>query len=295
MGKALAESLPEAADVFRQADSVLGFSLSSLCFDGSDTDLTPTEIAQPALLTCSVAALRCVEARGVRPAAAAGHSLGEYTALVAAGALRFEDALRLVRRRGELMAEAGRLGSGSMAAVLGLQAGQVAELCKHVMDSLPGCIVVPANLNAPGQVVISGSVEGVQRAGEEARAAGARRVIALSVSGAFHSPLMHEAALKMRAELARAPLSRASVPVIANATARSVQSPDEIRSALAAQMESGVRWEESIQALFSSGITHFLELGNGKVLTGLARKIIPGALAHSVSDPAGLDALTSFL
>ncbi|MCA1597116.1 MAG: ACP S-malonyltransferase, partial [Chloroflexi bacterium] len=198
MGRDLAAAAPEAAAVFTEADSILGYSLSQLCFDGSEADLRPTEVAQPALLTCSLAALRCVLARGLRPAALAGHSLGEYPALVAAGSLTFPDALRLVRTRGLLMAEAARQQPGAMAAILGLDPEGVAGLCESCADV---GMVTPANFNAPGQVVISGTVEAVQAAVNRAKAAGASRAVPLAVSGAFHSPLMRPAADQMEPQL----------------------------------------------------------------------------------------------
>ena len=294
MGRDLAAVFPEARHAFEEADEALGFSLTRLCFEGSDSDIRPTEIAQPALLTCSIAALRCITEQNIHPTAAAGHSLGEYTALVAAGALSFADGVRLVRRRGQLMAEAGVASPGAMAAVLGLDGATVTNVCELVLRET-GEIVVPANFNAPGQVVISGTSEGVNAASTRLKLAGASRVIPLAVSGAFHSPLMTAAARGMEAELVRTAFSPAEIPVIANTTAAPVVSPEEIRTALVCQMASGVRWDESIRSLRDMGVTHYLELGSGKVLSGLARKILPGASAYSINDSVGVANLAAFL
>ncbi|HET6386898.1 MAG TPA: ACP S-malonyltransferase [Armatimonadota bacterium] len=293
MGKALAESCPEAAAVFAEADAALGFSISQLCFEGSGQDLKPTEVAQPALLTCSVAALRCIEARGFRPDAAAGHSLGEYSAMVAAEVIGFREALLLVAKRGKLMSEAGERQPGTMAAVLGLDSNRVEAICRHVTDQGDG-VVVPANLNAPGQVVISGAVGAVRAAGEQAKAAGAARVIPLAVSGAFHSPLMSDAARSLQAELAKASLKAAAIPIVCNATARPTREPADLRAALIAQMASGVRWEESMRTFEEMGITRFVEVGPGRVLSGLVQKTIPGAITYNVGEPDGLERLGAF-
>lgn len=296
MGRELAQAYPEAQAVFNEADAVLGFSLSRVLFEGSEEDLRATEVAQPALLTHSVAVLRCLQWRNLQPVAVAGHSLGEYSALVAAGALNFADAVQLVRKRGLLMARAAQEHPGSMAAVLGMENDRVAAFCREVSQECGSDeIVVPANFNAPGQVVISGTAAAVKRASEQLKAEGASRVIPLAVSGAFHSPLMHEAACSMEEELSKVTFKDASVPVVANISAQVVQTPEGVRSALAAQVEGSVRWEESLRTLAAMGVTHFIELGPGRVLCGLVRKTIPQAKTHSIADPAGLDGLSAFL
>lgn len=283
MGRDLYEEFPAARAVFDEADAALGLPLTRLCFEGPESDLTATENAQPALLTVSTALLRALEAlRGMplpAPQAVAGHSLGEYSALVAAGALSFAEALRLVRRRGELMAEAR---DGSMAAVIGLSPDSLEQICRDVSESLSshaetaGTVVV-ANYNAPDQLVISGSSLAVEHASLLARERGAKRVIPLKVSAAFHSPLMLHAAEGMARAIERATVLHPRVPLIANVTAEPLETADDVRREAVAQVVAPVRWIATVQRMAHDGITTFLEIGPGKVLTGLVRRIAPQA------------------
>lgn len=283
MGRDVYEQFPEARAVFDEADAVLGFSLTQLCFEGPEAELTATENAQPALLTVSTALLRAFEAvhreRLATPSAVAGHSLGEYSALVAAGGLQFAEALRLVRRRGELMAEARE---GSMAAVIGLEPERLEDVCRAVSESLSShaelaSTVVVANYNAPDQLVISGSVLAVEHASLLAKERGAKRVVPLKVSAAFHSPLMLNAAEGMARAIATAVVQLPQIPVIANVTAAPLESVDDVRREAVAQVVAPVRWIASVQRMVEDGITTFLEIGPGKVLTGLVKRIAPQA------------------
>lgn len=292
MGRALAEAFPEARDAFATADRVLGFGLTDLCWNGPAEELKKSVHTQPALLTHSIAAWRLLDAAGVTPDFVAGHSLGEYSACVAAGALSFEDALVLTRHRGELMYEAGLARPGAMAAVLGLSAADVEGACA---DAASAGIVRAANLNAPGQVVISGEPAAVERACENAKARGARRAIKLEVSGAFHSPLMAPAAEGLKAALASVTLHDARCPLISNAWARPVQEAGEIRQALEEQLLASVRWEESMRWLLAAGVEGFVELGTGKVLRGLLRAIDPAAATWNIEDPDSLQATRAAL
>ncbi len=293
MGRALADAFPEARATFATADRVLGFPLSAVCWNGPAEELKKSVNTQPALLTHSVAAWRLVEAAGLSPAFVAGHSLGEYSACVAAGALAFEDALVLTRRRGELMYEAGLARPGAMAALLGLSAEDAEAACAEAASA---GIVRAANLNAPGQVVISGEPAAVDAACERAKARGAKRAIRLEVSGAFHSPLMEPAAKGLAEALAAVTIRDARCPVISNAWARPVQRADEIRQALAEQLLASVRWEASMRWLRKEGgVEGFLELGTGKVLRGLLRTIDPSASSWNVEDPDSLAATRTAL
>jgi [acyl-carrier-protein] S-malonyltransferase len=288
MGRALAERFPLARETLVEADDVLGFSLTRLLFEGPLEELTRTDNAQPALLAHSIAVARVLAARGVAPRIAAGHSLGEFSALVVAGALGYADALRTVRRRGQLMARAGDERPGAMTAVLGLEDDRIAAICAEA--STDGEVVVAANLNAPGQVVLSGDAAAVARAAELARAARARRVVPLQVSGAFHSPLMEPAARGLREALADVPLADARVPVVANVTAEPVTAAAEIRRLLAAQLTSPVRWHASMLRMVGLGHVDFVECGPGKVLSGLARRVAGVTSASAVGEPAEVDA-----
>jgi [acyl-carrier-protein] S-malonyltransferase len=291
MGKALAEAFPAARAAFDEADAVLGFALTDVMWNGPEDQLRRTENAQPALLAHSVAALRVALEKGLRPSFAAGHSLGEYSAHVAAGSLSYADALRLVRRRGELMATAGDATPGTMAAILGLEGALVEAACAEVTTGT----VVAANFNSPGQVVISGAPDAVEAAMARCKERGAKRAIRLPVAGAFHSPLMGPATAGLVEALARVTIEDAQVPVIANVDARPVQAADEIRDRLGRQLLGAVRWEESMRTLVAEGATGFLELGSGKVLRGLLKSIAPEARSANVDDPASLeDALTTF-
>ncbi len=271
MGKDLAARYPEARALFDKADAVLGIHLSRICFEGSDEDLKQTKNTQPAIFLHSMAVWNLLKPQDA--AMTAGHSLGEYSALVAAGALSFEDALKIVRLRGELMQIAGEENPGTMAAVVGLDAAAVTEACTEA--SAAG-IVQPANFNSPGQIVISGSVDGVRKAMELAKLRGAKLVKELVVSGAFHSPLMVSAKFALKAALHETTIRDASIPVYANVTGKPVQKADEIRRLLVDQVTSPVRWEESVAAMAAAGAVKFVEIGPGKVLQGLAKRIASG-------------------
>jgi len=292
MGKALAERYPEARAVFEEADRVLGFALSRLCFEGPVEELTQTQNTQPALLVTSVAAYRVLEARGARPAAAAGHSAGEYAAHVAAGSLSFADGLRLIRRRGEAMAGAGTSRPGSMAAVLGLSAEQIDEVLRIV--NLPRDLAA-ANYNSPGQVVLSGTPEALTRGGEEAKKLGAKKVIPLSVSAAFHSPLMEAAVGSLNEALDAVAIRPAAFPVYANVSAEPVREPEVIRATLKAQLLGAVRWEQTLRAMIATGVRAFVEVGHGKVLRGLVRGVDKEAALFGSDEPEAIEAAAQAL
>ncbi|HUL42857.1 MAG TPA: ACP S-malonyltransferase [Bacteroidota bacterium] len=268
MGKDLAEQSAAARAIFMQADEILGVPLSKICFDGPEQELRQTKNTQPAIFLHSMVLLQMMEQRDAQMAA--GHSLGEYSALVAAGAMTFEDALRLVRLRGELMQRAGEEQKGTMAAIVGLAPEIVAAVCSAA--SAAG-IVQPANFNSPGQIVISGSVPGVQKAVELAKAKGAKLARELPVSGAFHSPLMQSAKDRLREKIGATPVRDAVFPVYSNVTARKVQKAEEIRTLLLQQLTSAVQWEESMRAMIADGAATFVEIGPGKVLQGLLKRI----------------------
>ncbi|MEL6444559.1 MAG: ACP S-malonyltransferase [Bacteroidota bacterium] len=273
MGADLALSFPEAKAVFDEADATLGFSLTSLMFgsaEDAEMRLTETEYTQPALYTHSLAAFAILEARGQHPAVTAGHSLGEYSALAAAGAFSFTDGLRVVRRRSELMAEAR---AGTMVAVLGLEDAAVEQICTDVSAAGDG-VVVPANYNAPGQVVVSGDVAAVERAMDAFSEASAKRVLPLSVSGAFHSPLMADAQAAFAATLDALDIQTPRCPVVLNVTAAPTTDPDEIRRRLIEQLTAPVRWSQSLSRIQDDGATRFVEVGSGKVLSGLVKRTL---------------------
>ena len=277
MAKDLYDADPAARELIDRADAVLGFPLSRCCFDGPEDELRQTKNTQPAIFLHSIVASR--KLTGIRPAMVAGHSLGEYSALVAAGALDFEDALRLVRLRGELMQRAGETHKGTMAAVVGLAPGVVEEICR---TASPEGIVQPANFNSPGQIVISGSVAGVRRAMELAKQRGARLAKELVVSGAFHSPLMESARTGLKHALDQTVIRSASIPVYANVTAEPVTLGEEIRSLLVQQLTSPVRWEETVRNMARDGADRFHEIGPGKVLQGLIQRTAPGVQIFGV-------------
>lgn len=281
MGRDVYESEARARAVFDEADARLGFALSRLCFEGPEEELQRTENAQPALLTTSCALLTLLEEQ-VRPVLCAGHSLGEYTALVAAGALDFGAAVELVRRRGELMRDASAAQPGAMAAVIGLADADVAEVCAEARGA---DVLQPANFNAPGQVVISGSAEAVARA-EKLVADRGGRAVWLKVSGAFHSVLMEPAAARLREVLSQVPLRNATIPVVANVNATPVTEADTIRRNLADQLVQSVRWTASVQRMMDEGVDTFVEIGPGQVLTGLIKRIRPEAQRGNVQDLA---------
>ena len=287
MGRALAEAFPESRAVFDEADATLGMSLSRICFAGSDAELALTENTQPAVLTVSIAALRALEAHGVSPSAVAGHSLGEYSAHVAAGTLRFEDAVATVRLRGRFMQEAVPVGEGAMAAILGLESATVERLCR---DAANGEVVTPANRNGPDQIVIAGHARAVARVVEAARAAGAKRAVQLAVSAPFHCPLMEPAATRLAAELDGVHFSNPGIPVYCNVDARPVRSGSDARTTLIRQVTAAVQWENLVSAMADAGISTFVEIGPGRVLCGLVRRIRKDARVLSVEDPAGVEA-----
>lgn len=275
MGQALSEQSEAARSIFQQADEALGFSLSELCFQGPEEELKLTANTQPAILTASIAVLAAFREQrpDFTPDYVAGHSLGEYSALVAAGALSFADAVKTVRARGQFMEEAVPAGEGAMAAVLNLDRAELHAVCEEVTAA--GHPVQLANLNSPGQIVISGSAEGVKQAGEKAKAAGAKRVLPLNVSGPFHSSLMSPAADKLHGVLAGVTVADAKVPVVANVTARPVSEAALIVDSLVKQVSAPVLWEDSVQWMVEQGVTTFVEIGPGKVLSGLIKKIAP--------------------
>lgn len=271
MGREVYEQSPAARAIFAEANAVLGFDLAALCFDGPEADLTATENTQPALLTVSVALLAAIAEAGVElnPSIVAGHSLGEYSALVAAKALDFATALRLVRQRGELMAQASE---GAMAAVIGLDLAPLEAVCANVSE-FGACVV--ANQNAHGQLVISGASAAVAAASEQAKAAGAKKIMPLNVSAAFHSPLMAATAAGLAPAIAAAAMSAAHVPLIANSTAQPIQSAEDLRAELIAQITAPVRWIATIEQAAAMGVQTVVEIGAGSVLTGLVKRIDP--------------------
>ena len=284
MGRELADAFPEAKAVFQEADEVLGFALSDLMWSGDEAELTETKNAQPALLVHAVAAHRVVADRIGPVAFTAGHSLGEFSAHVAAGTLSFADALRAVRTRGELMFAAGQERGGTMAALLGLEDDQVEAVCA----SVTGGVCVPANFNSAGQVVISGDVAGVHEGMEKAKEAGAKRAIELNVSGAFHSPLMEPAETGLKAHLAEVAFADPSVPVLCNVLASPVTTGDSARDLLVKQLTAPVRWSASIAAMTGAGVDRYIELGPGNVLAGLNRRNAKDASTISIGTPDDL-------
>jgi [acyl-carrier-protein] S-malonyltransferase len=282
MGKALAEQFPEAREVFDEADAALGEKLSALIFDGPAETLTLTEYTQPAILTASIAAYRVLSRRGLEPAVVAGHSLGEYSAHVAAGTLPFADAVRIVRNRGRYMQEAVAVGSGAMAAILGLDGDVVAQACAQAAE---GEVVSPANLNAPGQVVIAGAAAAVTRAIERAKALGAKRAIPLQVSAPFHCALMRPAQERLAPELRALAVSDPRVPVVANVDAQPKTDAASAIDALIQQMSAPVRWEDVMRRLVADGVRRFVEVGPGTVLCGLGRKTAREATFTSIEAP----------
>jgi [acyl-carrier-protein] S-malonyltransferase len=288
MGRALADAFPICRATFDEADAALGEPLSRVIFDGPEDRLTLTENTQPAILAVSTATSRLLESRGLRPDFVAGHSLGEYSANVAAGTFSFADALRLVRRRGRYMQEAVPAGDGAMAAILGLSADLVAQAC---LEGANGDVVSPANLNGGGQIVIAGSRDAVARAGERAKALGAKRVIPLSVSAPFHCGLMRPAQDRLAPELRALAAQAPRVPVVANVDAEPKRDANSAIEALVSQVSAPVRWEAVVTRLASEGVTTYVEVGPGTVLSGLVKKIHREATVVSVSSPADLAAV----
>ncbi len=293
MGASLAAHYPAARAIFAEADDLLGLAFSTLCWEGPEDQLNDTYNTQPALYITSIATLRALESAlgAVRPALLAGHSLGELTALTAAGALPFADGLRLVRERGRLMRQAGADQPGAMAAVLGLDPEAIEAVCAQAAAET-GAPLVLANDNCPGQIVISGAVEALERGMELATAAGAKKVVKLAVSIASHSPLMAPASAQFAQAVAAATLLPPAIPVIANVTARPLESPDAIRAELEAQLTASVRWTETIQHMLEAGITRFIEIGSGDVLSGLVKRIDRSAERVTLNSA---DALAAFV
>lgn len=290
MGQDLFENFAEAKQIFGRANEIMGFDLAGLCFHGPEQELKQTRITQPAIFVHSVAVLELLKKKGLRlrPATAAGHSLGEYSALVAAGALSFEHGLRLVKIRGELMQQVSQKKAGTMAAIIGLDFDQVRQVCEQVKDS---GVVCTANLNSPGQVVISGEIPAVKAAMAEAKKSGAKKVMELVVSGAFHSPLMEEAQQGLAAALWEIEINDAGIPVYTNVQAVACQDKDQLRDLLYKQLTHPVRWVEIIQNMVADGFTQFYELGPGKVLSGLVKRINGSVNCQAVGDVSSLAAL----
>ncbi len=285
MGKELADAYPVARAVFDEADKALGFSISQLCFAGSEDDLKLTANTQPAILTCSVAIYRILAEKGVEPDFVAGHSLGEYSALVAGGALGFADAVQLVRKRGTYMQEAVPAGEGAMAAILGLSPAVVTDACKRAAE---GQICAPANLNSPEQTVISGHADAVKRAVEMASQLGAKRAVILPVSAPFHCALMAPAQARLEKDLRKTTFHNLRIPLVTNVDADSETSASEALDALIRQVTMPVRWEESMRELIEQGVNTFVEVGPGRVLTGLMRQIERSVGTMNVEDEKSL-------
>jgi len=292
MGRELADGRSLAAEAFEQANDILGFDLRKICWEGPEDELTRTENAQPAILLHSYAVWICLpEAVRERVTVGAGHSLGEFSAYLAGGALDFSDAIRLVRRRGELMSQAGTVRPGTMAAVIGLDPESVREVCDSVQDGT----VVPANYNAPGQIVISGDIGAVGTARERALEAGAKKAVPLNVSGAFHSPLMAEAREGLALALEGCEVRDPNFPVVANAAAVPVREAENARELLVEQLTSPVRWVECVESMNVTGPDAWIEVGPGKVLTGLMRRIDRGISVRAIGGPEDLDVVQALV
>ena len=292
MGQALVDAFPICRDTLAEADAALGEPLSRICLNGPEDALTLTENTQPAILAVSIASYRLLASRGFTPAFVAGHSLGEYSANVAAGTFAFADALQIVRRRGRYMQEAVPVGAGAMAAILGLDAEKVAQACR---EAAQGDVVSAANLNGAGQIVISGSKDAVARAGERAKALGAKRVLPLPVSAPFHCSLMKPAETRLEPELRALDARDPRVPIVANVDAEPKRDAAGAIAALVAQVSMPVQWEAVIRRLASEGVTTYVEVGPGAVLSGLVRKIHREATVISISGPNDLAAIETIV
>lgn len=286
MGRKLAQSFEAAGRIFEQANDALRFDLASLCWNGPEDRLNLTEYTQPAILAASRAALEVLSAEGMRPEMVAGHSVGEYTALVASEGLAFEDALSLVQKRGRYMQEAVQPKMGAMAAILGLSRSDVEAICNAAQEA---GVVSPANMNSPVQIVIAGEKQAVDRAGVLALERGAKRVVPLSVSVPSHCRLMQPAARRLAVDLKHVRLSALNVPLVANVHAQAITKPEEVREALVLQLAAPVLWVDSVQRMHAQGITTFVEVGPGKVLSGLIRRIVADAKILHVEDPESLE------
>ncbi len=287
MGKALAEAYPDVRDLYDEASSVLGYDIAALCFEGPPERLNLTEYTQPALLVSSMAAFQVCKPLGLTPIAVAGHSLGEYSALVAAGGMTYREAVGIVQKRGRYMAEAVPPGTGLVAALLGLAADVVKEVCREA--SAVG-VVAAANFNSPGQVVIAGEKAAVERAIELAKAKGCKKAIPLPVSVPVHTPLMQTAADRLAGELAAIRWSDLKMPLVNNAEARPITKAGDIQASLVRQLPSSVLWEDSVKAMAAMGVTTFVEVGPGTVLSGLIKRIVPDAVTLNVNDPKSFEA-----
>lgn len=287
MGKELAEKHPAARTVFEEADEALGFSISKMCFQGTEDELKLTANTQPAILTVSVAVYRVLAEKGLKPEYVAGHSLGEYSALVAAGALKFADAVKLVRNRGKYMQDAVPAGVGAMAAIMGLSPAVVFDVCKRAAENE---VCSPANLNSPEQTVISGHAGAIKRAVEIASQQGAKRAVILPVSAPFHCALMMPAQERLEQDLKKVEFSTLRVPLVTNVDADTIESGEAARSALVRQVSMPVRWEESVRLLIDEGVNTFVEMGPGRVLSGLLRQIERSVATLNVEDEKSLGA-----
>lgn len=292
MGRALAESNPGIRSLYEEASAILGYDMAALCFEGPAEQLNLTEYTQPALLVSSLAALRALEPLGIRPVAVAGHSLGEYSALVAAGGLTYRESVAIVQKRGRYMAEAVPPGTGLVAALLGLTSDVVKELCR---EAFTVGVVAAANFNSPGQVVIAGEKAAVERAIELAKARGCKKAIPLPVSVPVHTPLMQKAADRLASDLAGIAWSDLKMPLVNNAEARAISKAGEIQASLVRQLPSSVLWEDSVKAMAAMGVTTFVEVGPGTVLSGLIKRIVPDAVTLNVHDPKSLEATRAAL
>jgi len=288
MGKELFDHFPTVQNIFRQADEALGFSITDLCFNGPEDELRKTYNTQPAILTVSVACSEILKEKGICPDIVAGHSLGEYSALVAAGAIDFADAVRLVRKRGEFMQEAVPLGEGGMAAILGLDRAKIVQICDEVQSTVG--IVQAVNFNCPGQVVIAGSTDAVAQAVERLKAAGAKRAVMLPVSAPFHSSLLRPAAERLAKELDSVAIRDAVIPVVANVSGKIIKSAKDIKESLIEQAASPVLWEDCVEQISAYQADIFIEVGPGKVLTGFTKKIIKSPVTLlNVEDSSSLE------
>jgi [acyl-carrier-protein] S-malonyltransferase len=292
MGKALCETHPELKQVYEEASQVLGYDIAALCFNGPAETLHLTEHTQPALLVSSLAALRALSPTAMTPTAVAGHSLGEYTALVAAGGLTFRDAVGIVQKRGRYMAEAVPAGTGAVAALLGLDADAVKQACREAASA---GVVQAANFNSPGQVVIAGEKAAVERAIEIAKSKGCKKAVPLPVSVPVHTPLMQKAADRLSKDLMAISWSDLRMPLINNAEGKAIVKAADIQPSLVRQLPSSVLWEDSVRVIAGMGVKTFVEIGPGSVLTGLIRRIVPEAATLNVNDPKTLDAARAAL
>jgi [acyl-carrier-protein] S-malonyltransferase len=292
MGKALCEAYPHLKQVYDEASTVLGYDVAALCFEGPAEKLNLTEHTQPALLVSSIAALRALQPAGIKPVAVAGHSLGEYSALVAAGGISYRDAVGIVQKRGQYMSEAVPAGTGLVAALLGLAADVVREVCREAASA---GVVQAANFNSPGQVVIAGEKAAVERAIDIAKTKGCKKAVPLPVSVPVHTPLMQQAADRLAKDLAAVTWSDLRMPLINNAEAKQIVKAADIQASLVRQLPSSVLWEDSVKTMAAMGVKIFIEVGPGTVLTGLIKRIVPEAATMNVNDPKSLDATRAAL